>query len=41
MAVTAVLLVLAAWGMLNQRTNYDMMSYLPQDLDSTKGFHDP
>lgn len=38
MAVTAVLLVLAAWGMLNQRTNYDMMSYLPQDLDSTKGF---
>ncbi|MEN6430377.1 MAG: MMPL family transporter, partial [Coriobacteriales bacterium] len=38
MAITAVLLVLAAWGMMNQRTNYDMMSYLPQDLDSTKGF---
>ena len=38
MAVTALLLVFAAWGMMNQRTNYDMMSYLPEDLDSTKGF---
>lgn len=38
MAVAALLLVLGAWGMMNQRNNYDMMSYLPQDLDSTKGF---
>lgn len=36
-AVYALLFLLGAFGMLNSRINYDMLSYLPGDLDSVKG----
>lgn len=38
LAVAGLLLVLGVFGMLNARINYDMLSYLPDDLDSVKGF---
>jgi len=38
LAVAGLLLVLGVFGMLNSRINYDMLSYLPDDLDSVKGF---
>ncbi len=38
LAVAALLLVFAVFGIMNSKINYDMLSYLPQDLDSTKGF---
>jgi hypothetical protein len=37
-AVYALLLVFGVFGMLNSRINYDMLSYLPDELDSVKGF---
>ena len=37
MGVFAVLVIIGAWGIMNGRINYDLMSYLPGDLDSVKG----
>lgn len=37
LAITALLVVIGAWGVMNSRINYDLMSYLPPDLDSMKG----
>jgi len=36
-AVTALLVIAGIWGMMNNRVNYDLLSYLPQDLDSVQG----
>ena len=38
LAVAGLLLVLGLYGLLNARINYDMLSYLPDDLDSVQGF---
>jgi len=38
LAVSGLLLVFAVFGMMNADINYDMLSYLPSDLDSVKGF---
>lgn len=35
--LTVILIVPAIFGIINTRINYDILSYLPQDLDSTKG----
>ncbi|MBY0757220.1 MMPL family transporter [Clostridium sardiniense] len=35
--LTAILIIPAIFGIINTRINYDILSYLPQDLDSTKG----
>ena len=35
--VTAVLIIPAIFGFINTKINYDILSYLPQNLDSTKG----
>jgi len=37
MAITALLVIAGIWGMINNRINYDLMSYLPADLDSMQG----
>ncbi len=37
MAIAALLVVVGAWGVMNSRINYDLMSYLPADLDSVRG----
>ncbi|MCK8115506.1 efflux RND transporter permease subunit [Anaerosoma tenue] len=37
MAITALLVIAGIWGMMNNRINYDLMSYLPADLDSMQG----
>ena len=34
---TMILIVPMIFGMANTKINYDILSYLPQDLDSTKG----
>ncbi len=36
--VAAVLAIVAGWGMANNKINYDILSYLPQDLQSVRGF---
>ena len=38
LAVAGLLLVFAIFGIMNSAINYDMLSYLPEELDSTKGF---
>lgn len=38
LAVAALLLVIGAFGVMNSRINYDLLSYLPGDLASVKGF---
>ena len=35
--LTVILIIPAIFGVINTRINYDILSYLPQDLDSTKG----
>ena len=35
--LTVILIIPAVFGIINTRINYDILSYLPQDLDSTKG----
>lgn len=35
--LTVILILPATFGIINTRINYDILSYLPQDLDSTKG----
>lgn len=35
--MTAVLIIPAIFGFINTKINYDILSYLPQNLDSTKG----
>lgn len=35
--VYLVLMIPAAIGMMNTRINYDMLSYLPKNLDTVKG----
>jgi hypothetical protein len=37
-AVWLLLFIGGVWGMLNGGINYDLMSYLPGDLDSVRGF---
>jgi len=37
MAVAALLVIIGLWGVMNSRINYDLMSYLPADLDSVRG----
>ncbi|MRS11791.1 MAG: hypothetical protein EG823_01805 [Actinobacteria bacterium] len=37
MAISALLVVVGTWGIMNSRINYDMLSYLPSSLDSVKG----
>jgi predicted RND superfamily exporter protein len=37
-AVYVLLFLFGVFGMLNSRINYDMLSYLPGELDSVKGF---
>lgn len=36
-AVWALLVIVGIFGMMNGRINYDLMSYLPSELDSVKG----
>lgn len=38
LAVAGLLLVLGVFGMVNTSINYDVLSYLPDDLDSVQGF---
>ena len=38
LAVAVLLLIVAAFGLMNSAINYDLLSYLPSELDSTKGF---
>ncbi len=35
--ITLVLMVPALFGILNTRINYDMLTYLPEDMDTVKG----
>lgn len=35
--LTVILIVPAIFGIISTKINYDILSYLPQDLDSTKG----
>ena len=35
--LTVLLIIPMIFGMINTRINYDILSYLPKDLDSTKG----
>ena len=35
--VATILLIPALYGLLNTKINYDLLSYLPDDLDTTKG----
>ena len=35
--VSILLIIPAVFGMVNTRVNYDMLSYLPDDLDTVKG----
>lgn len=35
--VATLLLLPAAYGMVNTKVNYDLLTYLPENLDSTKG----
>ncbi len=37
-ALAGLLLVFGVFGMMNTSINYDMLSYLPDDLDSVQGF---
>lgn len=37
-AVAALLLVFGVFGVMNSKINYDMLSYVPSELDSVKGF---
>ena len=37
MAVFGLLVIAGAWGVMNGRVNYDLMSYLPAELDSVQG----
>ena len=36
--IAAILLIFGVFGLMNQRTNYDMMSYLSGDMESGRGF---
>ena len=36
-AVYALLIVAGLWGQMNGSINYDLLSYLPKNLDSVKG----
>ncbi len=38
LALAGLLLVFGVFGMMNTSINYDMLSYLPDDLDSVKGY---
>lgn len=38
LAVAALLVVVGVFGMLNTSINYDMLAYLPADLESVQGF---
>ncbi|HZL06691.1 MAG TPA: hypothetical protein VFE45_14975 [Coriobacteriia bacterium] len=38
MGVTALLVIAGVWGVMNGRINYDLLSYLPEDLESVQGF---
>ena len=35
--ITLVLMVPALFAMFNTRINYDMLTYLPEDMDTVKG----
>ena len=35
--ITAVLLVPSVFGMIGTRVNYDMLTYLPEDMDTVVG----
>jgi len=37
LAITALLVLVGVFGMMNSSINYDLMSYLPGDLDSVQG----
>ncbi|MBN1192987.1 MAG: MMPL family transporter [Coriobacteriia bacterium] len=37
MGISALIVIVGIWGMMNGRVNYDLMSYLPEDLDSVRG----
>ncbi len=37
LAVAIALLIPAAWGMLHTRVNYDLLVYLPSDIETMKG----
>jgi predicted RND superfamily exporter protein len=37
LVIALILLIPAVYGMLNARIEYDLMSYLPDDLNSVKG----
>lgn len=37
-AIAVLLAVVGLWGVKNGSINYDMLSYLPQDMPSTQGF---
>ena len=37
-AIWSLLFIIGVWGMMNGRINYDLLSYLPDDLDSVRGF---
>ncbi|MDD7305357.1 MAG: MMPL family transporter [Peptoniphilaceae bacterium] len=37
LVISTILLLPAVFGFLNSKVNYDILSYLPQDIESTKG----
>ena len=37
MGIFAILAIIGAWGLMNARINYDLLSYLPSELDSVRG----
>ena len=37
MGIAAILLIFGGFGLMNQRTDYGMTSYLPGDMESAKG----
>lgn len=37
LVIGILLLIPALFGMLNTRINYDMLDYLPEDIDTVKG----
>ncbi|GAB4287407.1 MAG: MMPL family transporter [Coriobacteriia bacterium] len=38
LAIAALIAVVGAWGVANGRINYDLLSYLPEDMPSVRGF---
>ena len=37
LVIALLLMIPATWGMISTRVNYDMLDYLPQDMDTVIG----